>query len=85
VLSADDKFGDKDGFNILEVGGRGRTMMWECVEVKGPCGFLFPAARVGRIPWGIGGTAATPSVSALDYTVTATTALGRHGYILKDA
>eukprot|EP00984_Skeletonema_dohrnii_P005358 scaffold1885_cov72-Skeletonema_dohrnii-CCMP3373.AAC.2 len=44
VLSAGDKFGDKDGFNVVEV---------------------------------IGGTAATPFVSALDNTVAATTALGR--------
>ena len=51
MLSAGDKFGDKDGFNVLEVGGRGRTMMWKCVEVIGPCrGFLFPAARVGWFP-----------------------------------
>jgi len=50
VLSAVDKFGDKDGFDVLEVRGRGGTMMWECVEIIGSCGFLFPAARIGWFP-----------------------------------
>ena len=61
MLSADDKFGDKDGFNILEIGSRGRTMMWECVEVIGPCkGVLFPCRQGREDPlgyWGNGGHA----------------------------